>query len=115
VLLALQELEREDVLQLLPIEVYRRAPIEVIQCDAFLEASLDEMLFEGLLLTSLDLVGEQQRQERGVVEVLRARQRESLRQRRHQPPQLQPLEQTHQVRIEVHVGTSPDGVITVVA
>src|SRR5437867_2172085 len=78
---ALQELEREDVLQLMPIEVHRRAPVEVIQRDALLEAGLDEMLFEGLLLTSLDLVGEQQRQERGVVEVLRARQRESLRQR----------------------------------
>ena len=68
------------------------------------------MLFEGVLLAPLDLVGEQQRQERRVIEMLRARQCESLRQRWHQPSQRQPLEQTHQVGIEVHVGTSTDDV-----
>lgn len=67
------------------------------------------MTFEGLLFTALDLVGEQQGQECGVIELLGASQRESLRQRWHQLPQLQAFEQTHQVRIEAHDGSSPTG------
>ena len=66
------------------------------------------MPFEGLVITALDLIGEQQRQERGVVQLLRACQRQSLGERGHQLPELQPLEQSNQIRIQatVHASTS---------
>ena len=68
------------------------------------------MTLEGLLLAALDLVSQQQGQKGGVVELLGARQRESLGERRHELTQLQAFEQTHQVRIEAHEGSSPVGV-----
>ena len=110
VLLALQELEREDVLELVTVDVHGRAPIERVQRDTLLKAGLIEMPFKGLLLAALDLVGEQQRQKGGVIELLGARQRESLGQRGYELTQLQAFEQTQQIRIEAHEGSSPVGV-----
>jgi hypothetical protein len=66
------------------------------------------MAFERLVVTSLDLIGEQQRQERGVIQLLSTSQRQPLRQRRHQLPELQALEQARQIWIEGmrHASTS---------
>ena len=49
-------------------------------------------------------------QECGVIKSLAASQCESLGQRRHQLTQLQAFEQPHQIRIDVHDGTSAGGV-----
>jgi hypothetical protein len=68
------------------------------------------MTFERLLLATLDLVGQQQRQERGVIESLCSRQCQSVRQRRNELAQLQMLEQSHQIRVEAHDGSSSAGV-----
>ena len=78
VLLARQELQGEDLLELAAIELDRRGPIEAVQRDAVLEASLQQVAFEGLVVAALDLVGQQQRQERRVIELLGARQRQPL-------------------------------------
>ena len=110
VLLLLEELEGKDVLELMAIDVHGRAPIEGVQRDALFETGLHEVPLEGLLLAALDLIGEQQRQECDVLQLLSARQRQTLWQRRHQLTQLQAFEQTHQVRIEAHDGSSPVGV-----
>ena len=59
VLISRQELQREDLLELTSIELDRRGPVEAIQRDAVLEASLQQMPFERLLVASLDLIGEQ--------------------------------------------------------
>jgi hypothetical protein len=58
--------------------------------------------FEGLLIAALDLVGQQQRQKRNVIELLGTRQRQPLGQRWHQLTQLEALEQTHEIWIGVH-------------
>jgi hypothetical protein len=67
------------VLQLTPIELDWRGPVEAIQHRAVFEASLDEVPFERLLVAALDLVGEQQGEKRHVVELLGARQRQPPR------------------------------------
>src|SRR5438309_10172806 len=79
-----QEVEAEQRLDLTPIELDRRTPIEAVKHHAIFEASLLEVAFERLVVTPLDLVGQEQRQERGVVELLGAGEYESLRQRRCQ-------------------------------
>ena len=60
------------------------------------------MAFEGLLVAALDLVGQQQGEERGVVEVLGAGQRQPLGQGGHQRTQLEAFEQAHQIGIDAH-------------
>ena len=56
-LVLVQELEGEEVLQLASIELHGGGPVEGLQGDAILEAGLDEVAFEGLLIAALDLVG----------------------------------------------------------
>jgi hypothetical protein len=70
VLLALQELQREHVLELTTIELNRSRPIKVVQGDALLETGLEQVALQGLLLAPLDLVGQQQGQELGVIQLL---------------------------------------------
>jgi hypothetical protein len=111
VFLALEELQRKDVLELLTIDVHGRAPIEGIERDALFKAGQIQVTFERLLLAALDFVSQKEGQERGIIEVLGARQRQALRQRRYELTQLQAFEQTHEVRIEAHDGSSPVGVM----
>ena len=73
-----------------------------VQGNALLEAGLQQVAFEGLLVAPLDLVGQQQGQECGVVELLGACQRQPLGQGGHELAQLQALEQTHQIGIDAH-------------
>jgi hypothetical protein len=58
--------------------------------------------FERLLVAALDLVGQQQRQKRNVVELLGTRQRQPLSQGWYQLTQLEAFEQTHQIWIGSH-------------
>src|SRR6266852_8021003 len=74
-LLARQELQREDLLELATVELDRRGPVEAVQRHAVLEASLDQVAFEGLLVAALDLVSQQQSEKRHVVQLLSTRQR----------------------------------------
>ena len=99
-LLARQEFECEHVLELASIELDRGGPVEAVQRHAVLETGLQQVAFERLLVTALDLVGQQQREERRVIQVLRACQRESFRQRRQQRTQLEAFEQADQVGID---------------
>ena len=101
-LLARQELQGEDLLQLATVELDRRGPVESIQRDAVLKASLHQVAFEGLLVAALDLVGQQQRQKRHIIELLGTRQRQPLGQGRHQLTQLEPFKQTHEIWIGGH-------------
>jgi len=107
--LARQELEGEHVLQLTPVELDGRAPIDGIQVDTVLEAGLDEMPFEGLVIAALDLVRQQQGQERHIVQVLSTRQRQAFGQRRHQWPKFEPFEQPYQIGIDAHGWSSTGG------
>src|SRR5712692_4620923 len=77
-LLARQKLEGEHVLELMSIQLDRRGPVEAVQRHAVLEASLDVATFEGLVIAALDLVSQQQGQERDVVQLLSAGQRQPL-------------------------------------
>ena len=52
-LLARQELQGEDLLQLATVELDRRGPVESIQRDAVLKASLHQVAFEGLVVAAL--------------------------------------------------------------
>ncbi len=61
VFLALEEVEREDVLELATIELNRSRPIELVQGDALLKAGLEQVPLQGLLLAPLDHVGQQHR------------------------------------------------------
>jgi hypothetical protein len=56
-----------------PYTLDRRGPVEALQRDAVLETCLHQVAFEGLLVAALDLIGQQQREERDVVELLCAR------------------------------------------
>ena len=60
-----QEVEAEERLHLAPINLDWRTPIKAVEHDAICEAGLLQMAFERLVVAPLDLVGEQQRQERG--------------------------------------------------
>src|SRR5215210_1648432 len=112
-LLARQELQREHVLELTSVELDRRGPVEAVQGDAILEASLQQVAFERLLVTPLHLVGEQQREENRVIQVLRAGQRESFGQRRQQRAKLEAFEQANQIGIDGRVhGSVSDGTPT---
>ena len=75
VLLALEELQREHVLELAPIELDGGRPIKVVQGDALLETGLQQVALQGLLLAALDLIGQQQGQELGVIQLLGSGQR----------------------------------------
>jgi len=110
VLLARQELEGEHVLQLPPIHLHRRGPVEAIQRHAVFEASLQQMPFEGLLVAALDLVGQQQREKRHVIQLLGAGQGEPLWQRGQERTELQPFDQAHQVGIDCAHGWISTGV-----
>jgi len=70
---ARQKLQGEDLLELAPVELDRRGPVESVQRHAVLEASLDQVAFEGLLVAALDLVSQQQSEKRNVVELLGTR------------------------------------------
>ena len=70
-----QEVEAEQCLDLTPIDLDGRTPIEAVEHDAVLEASLLQVAFERLVVAPLDLVGQQQRQERGVIQLLGASER----------------------------------------
>src|SRR6266540_518532 len=73
-----EKLEREEHLELAPVELDRAGPVEGLQGRALLEASQVEAPLERLLVTALDLVGQQQGQERRVVELLSPRQGQPL-------------------------------------
>jgi hypothetical protein len=92
VLLALQELQREDVLELTTIELNGGRPIKVVQGHTLLETGLKQVALQGLLLAPLDLVGQQQGQELGVIQLLGSRQRQSFRQGGDELAKLQALE-----------------------
>jgi hypothetical protein len=81
-LLTRQELQGKDLLELTPVELDWRCLIEAVQSPAVLEARLQQMTFEGLLVAMLDLVGEQQGKERDVLELPGACRRQPLRQGR---------------------------------
>ena len=98
--LARQELQREDLLELTSIELDRRCPIETIQRHAILEAGLQQMPFECLLVAALDLVSEQKGEERHVIQLLGARERQPLRQGGQQRTELEAFEQAHQIGID---------------
>jgi hypothetical protein len=70
-----------------------RRPIEAIEHHSVFEAGLLQVAFKCLAIASLDLIGQQQRQERGVIGLLSARQRQARGQGRHHVAELQPLEQ----------------------
>src|SRR5262249_44208778 len=109
-LLARQELQREHGLELTSIELDRRGPVEAVEADAILETGLQQVAFERLLVAALDLVGEQQRKECRVIQVLRACQRESFGQGWQQRTQLETFEQADQVGVDgaVHGWISDD-------
>src|ERR1700680_1944426 len=105
-LLALQKLEREHVLELTTIELNGGRPIKVVQGDALFETGLEQVALQGLLFAPLDLIGQQQGQELGVVQLLRSGQRQSFGQGGDELTQLQTLEQTHQIGIHAHGAVS---------
>jgi hypothetical protein len=74
------------------IELNRSRPIKVVQGHALLETGLQQVALQGLLLAPLDLVGQQQGQEVGVLQLLGSGQRQSLGQRRYELTQLQAFE-----------------------
>jgi hypothetical protein len=63
VLLAGQKLEGEELLELAAVQADRRRPAEVIQGHAVLEAGSGQATFERLVVSALDLVSQEQRQE----------------------------------------------------
>ena len=62
VLRAGEKLKREEHLELAPVELDRAGPVEGLQGRPLLEASQIEAPLERLLVTALDLVGQQQGQ-----------------------------------------------------
>jgi hypothetical protein len=79
VLVLTQEVQAEEGLDLAAIDLDGCIPIEAVEYDAILEAGLLQVTFESLVIATLDLIGQQQRQERGVIELLRTRQRQAFR------------------------------------
>jgi hypothetical protein len=110
VLVLAQEVEAEQRLDLTPIDLDGRAPVKAVEHDAVFKASVLQVAFECLVVTPLDIIGQQQRQERRVIELLGTCQHQALRQRWHQLTELQAFEQTDQIHIQaaVHAGTSTD-------
>ncbi|MBE0610866.1 MAG: hypothetical protein IH609_15910 [Dehalococcoidia bacterium] len=56
------------------VELDGRRPVEVIEADPFVEAGLEQSSFELLGIPALDLVGEDGREEGGIIELLGTRQ-----------------------------------------
>jgi hypothetical protein len=107
VLLGGEDLQGKQFLEVAAVHLDGRRPVELLQRRPFLKAGVGEAALERLLVAALHLVGEQQRQEGGVVELLRPRPRQPLRQRRCQRPQLEPLVQPHQIGIHASDPAQP--------
>ena len=69
-LLAVEELEREELVEVTAVDLDGVRPVEVLEADALLEAGLEEAAFEGEVVAPLDLVGEDEGEEGDVVELL---------------------------------------------
>src|SRR5439155_17455410 len=88
------------------VESDRLGPVEADEGNAVLEASALQAPFERDAVAALDLVGEQEGQEGGVVELLGAGQRQPLGQRRREGAQLEPLEELDQIGVDAHRSAS---------
>ena len=60
-LLVLDERQREEFVEMATVHLDRRTPVEVVEADPLFEACLGETTFEGEMVSTLDLVGEDER------------------------------------------------------
>jgi hypothetical protein len=106
VLLLLEEVQRKELVEVAAIELDGCRPVEVIEGDPFFEASLKETPFELLGVPALDLVGKDEREEGGVIELLGACEGQPVRQGRDRLAELEPFEEGNEVRFEAHAVAS---------
>lgn len=102
VLLALEELEGEELVEVAPVDLDGCAPVEALQGDALLEAGTEETPFQCQVVSALDLIGEDEGEEGRVIELLGPGQGGAVRKRRDRLTELAPAEQRDEVGFEVH-------------
>ena len=98
----LEELEGEEFVEVAAVGLDRSRPVEVLHGDAFIEARGEQPAFKGEVVAALHLVGEDEGEEGGIVELLGAGKGEPVGQCWHHLSQLEALEETKEVRFEAH-------------
>lgn len=81
VLLALKEVQGEGFVEMATVELDWRGPVEVLEPDLLLQAGGQESSFECEMVATLHFVGQDQREECGVIELLGTCQGKPVRQR----------------------------------
>jgi hypothetical protein len=109
VLVPSQESKGEHGIELALVDLDWCRPVEVLEGHIVLEARLEHTSLHGDLVPALDLIGEEQRQEGSVVELLAPSEGEPLGQGGRQLAESQALHQSEQVGIDGHMSTSTDG------
>ena len=104
--LLLEEVEGEEFVEVAAVELDGCGPVEVSEGNAFFEARLEESSFELLSIAALDLVGEDEGEEGGVVELLGTRAGKAVGQRGDGLSQLEALEEGDEISFKVHVVAS---------
>lgn len=102
VLLALDEAEGEEVAHAVAIEADRRVPVEALERLLLVEARPGEPHGQVALVAPCDLVVQRQLQELELTELRLPRIRDSLRERREQAPELEPLHRGLEGRADLH-------------
>lgn len=92
VLLALEEVQGEELVEVTAVDLDRRRPVEVLEGDALLDARREQTAFEGDVVTALHLVGHDEGEEGGVVELLGTGEGESVGQGGDRLAELEALE-----------------------
>lgn len=105
-LFALEEVEREEFVEMTAVELDSGRPVEVVEGDAFFEAGLEKPPFELLGIATLDFVGEDEREKGGVVELLGTCEGEAVGQSRDSLAKLEAFEEGDEVCFEAHAVAS---------
>jgi len=105
-LLALEKMQREELVEVAAVELDGCRPVEVIERDPFFEAGGEEPPFELLGITALDLVSEDEREEGGVIELLSTCEGQAIGQGGDSLAKLEPFKEGDEVRFEAHAVAS---------
>lgn len=105
-LLLLEKVQRKELVEVAAVELDGRRPVEVIEGDALFEAGLEEPPFKLLGIPALDLVGKDEREEGGVIELLGTCQGEPVGQSGDRLAELEQFEEGDEIRFEAHAVAS---------
>jgi len=97
-----RKLQGEELVEVATVDLDGRRPVEVLEGDALLEAGSQQAAFELQGIAALDLIGEDEGKEGGVVELLGTSQRPAVGECRDRLAELETLEQGDDVWFKAH-------------